>query len=302
MQEALDYIVTIDPLDEAGQHSVDILINRTTDLKQLPVLARKIMQVIENPRSTAQDLERVIRSDQSLTVKLLKIANSSFYGLLRKVNTLQRAILVVGFKAIKDIAVSTAILNMYRSTDPYSLKLWEHGVAAGIISRIISLEVGATETEEAFVSGLLHDLGRVLMHRQHPVEIRRIQEALERVPTADPVQIERQVFGFNHTHAGGQLVRIWNLSPTLEGVVRAHHSPNEVIQSSLPEDWKRIILIVGLSNRICRRLGIGYDHPDPTYDIFNTPENRVLGVGEGRLNDLVEESRLAFMAESQIFA
>ena len=165
MKELYDFLGEIDQLSDEGSEKLDKLIKKTSELKQLPIVARKIMQVIEDPKSTAGHLEEVIKSDEALTLKILKIANSSFYGLLRKVNTLQRAILVVGFKAIKDIAVSTAILNMYRSSESISIKMWEHAVGCGIAARMLSLEFDKTETEEAFVAGLLHKIGRSLLLR-----------------------------------------------------------------------------------------------------------------------------------------
>lgn len=302
MKELHDFLAEIDTVDEEGQKAIAELVEKTTDLKQLPIIARKIMQVIENPRSTAGDLERVIHSDQALSTKMLKIANSSFYGLLRKVTTLQRAILVVGFKAIKDIAVSTAILNMYRSSDPFSIKLWEHAVGSGIAARIISLEFDQTEVEEAFIGGLLHDLGKSLLLRNHPDEIKDIWRQVQADPTLDETDLEKKQFGFSHTHAGGFLARAWNLSPSLEAIVRYHHHLPEILWTDIYMELKLDIAIVALADRFCKYLGIGYDEPNDEVELVKCPENEFLKINEARIGEIAEEVKLAFFTENQIFS
>jgi len=302
MEELYDFLGEIDKLDDESQADLEKLIDRTSEIKQLPLVARKIMQVIEDPRSTAGDLENVIKSDQALTIKILKIANSSFYGLLRKVNTLQRAILVVGFKAIKDIAVSTAILNMYRSSDPYSIKLWEQAIGTGIASRLVSLEFENTDTEEAFIGGLLNGIGKVLFIRTYPNEMKTIRKAMEKDPSLDELDLERDAFGFCHTHAGGQLARNWNLSPTLEAVIRYHHNLPEVLWTEIVTKVKLNIAVVALARKICVYLGIGYDKPNPNMEIIASKENEFLQIADGRMTELIDEIKLAFYEESQLFA
>lgn len=301
MKELHDFLAEIDAVTEEGKREIIALIEKTSDLKQLPLVARKIMQVIENPRSTAGDLERIIKSDQALTTKLLKIANSSFYGLLRKVNTLQRAILVVGFKAIKDIAVSTAILNMYRSSNPLSIKQWESAVGSGIASRLLSLEFESTEADEAFIGGLLHNLGEALLLRTNPDETRQIYEAMQSDPMPEQHKLENEIFHFSHAQAGGILARSWNLSPGLEAIIRYHHNLPEILWTELEMNVKTDIAIVCYSDRFCRYLGIGYDKPHPETEMYECPENEFLNIPQNRIDEMIEEIKLAFYAESQLF-
>lgn len=302
MNDFHDFLSQIDTLPPEGQEELERLIERTNELKQLPLVARKIMQVIENPKSTAGDLEKIMESDQALTLKILKIANSSFYGLLRKVNTLQRAILVVGFKAIKDIAVSTAILNMYRSSDPHSLKIWENAIGVGIATRMLSLEFDKTDVEEAFVSGLLHNVGKTLLLRNFPAQMREIYAQVMANPNVDDLALEKEAFGFTHTHASGSLAKRWNLSPSLEATVRYYPFFREVSWTELDMPVKLSIALVSVAARICRRLGIGYENPMPGFNPWNCPEVEFLDLGEARLNEVMEQVNLAFYAESQFFA
>jgi HD-like signal output (HDOD) protein len=301
MQDIQDLLAEIDQLSESGQAELDRLIDRSNELKQLPLVARKIMQVIENPKSTAGDLEKVIQSDQALTLKILKIANSSFYGLLRKVNTLQRAILVVGFKAIKDIAVSTAILNMYRTSDPHSVKLWENAIGVGIATRMLSLEFEKTDVEEAFVAGLLHNIGKTLMLRNYPKETKEIYARVLADPAIDELALEKQVFGFAHTHAGGTLAKNWNLSPSLEATLRYYPFFKEASWTELDISIKLSIALVSVSTRICRYLGIGYERPLTDFNPWDCPEIEFLDLGEERLNEMLEQVKLTYYAESQFF-
>lgn len=302
MNDFHDFLSNIDELSPEGQEELERLIDRTNELKQLPLVARKIMQIIENPKSTAGDLEKIMESDQALTLKILKIANSSFYGLLRKVNTLQRAILVVGFKAIKDIAVSTAILNMYRSSDPHSLKLWENAVGVGIATRMLSLEFDKTDVEEAFVSGLLHNVGKTLVLRNFPGQTREIYAQVMKDPNTNELELEKDAFGFTHTHASGVLAKRWNLSSSLEATVRYYPFFREVSWTELDMPVKLSIALVSVATRICRRLGIGYENPMPDFNPWNCPEIEFLDLGEDRLNEVMEQVNLAFYEESQFFA
>jgi len=302
MKELHDFLGEIDQLDEEGRTELAALLDRTSELKQLPLIARKVMQVIEDPKSTAGDLERVLSTDQSLTVKILKIANSSFYGLLRKVSTLQRAILVVGFKAIKDIAVSTAILNMYRSADPISIKMWENAVGCGIAARLLSLEFDSTETDEAFVSGLLHNLGKSVLLRTYPDEYRHISKALQENPDIDDQELERKVFHFSHSHVGGALAKSWNLSPSLEAAMRYYRYLREVLWTDIDIEVKTNIALVSYSVRFCRRLGIGYDAPLENYELVDCPENEFLKIPAERIEELAEEIKMSFFSENQLFS
>ena len=302
MKELYDFLAEIDALDTDGQRELDALIAKTSDLKQLPVIARKIMNVVENPNSTAGDLERLIQADQSLTVKLLKIANSSFYGLLRKVNTLQRAILVVGFKSIRDIAVSAAILNMYRSSDPFSLKMWEHAICSGIAARYLALECENVDTDEAFVGGLLHDLGQVLLFRAYPDKIKEIYSSVQKDPTLDELKLEKASFNFCHTHAGGTLARNWNLSPALEAVMRYHHHLPEILWTDISDDVKMLVAITAYSDRICRYLGIGFNEPNANLEMVVCPENELLKISKERVGELIKEVQMSFFTESMLFA
>ncbi len=300
MKEIFDFFAEINTISEESRKEIGRIIEATPEIKQLPMVARKIMAVVENPKSTAGDLEKIITSDQALTTRLLKIANSSFYGLLRKVNTLQRAILVIGFKQIKDIAISNAALNLYRSSDPLSQKLWEHAVGNAIATRMISLEFDRTEADEAFIAGLLHDLGKVVLIRAKPEETKAIWKATHDAKV-DQLEMEMETLGFSHTHMGGELAHMWNLPEVTEYTVRYHHHLREILWTEAPMELKTVIAIVGLADRYCRYLGIGFDHPIKETEIFGSPEAEFLKIPKGRMEEYIEEIKLAFYAESQIF-
>jgi len=300
MKEIFDFFAEINTISEESRKEIGRIIEATPEIKQLPMVARKIMAVVENPKSTAGDLEKIITSDQALTTRLLKIANSSFYGLLRKVNTLQRAILVIGFKQIKDIAISNAALNLYRSSDPLSQKLWEHAVGNAIATRMISLEFDRTEADEAFIAGLLHDLGKVVLIRAKPEETKAIWKTTHDAKV-DQLEMEMETLGFSHTHMGGELAHMWNLPEVTEYTVRYHHHLREILWTEAPMELKTVIAIVGLADRYCRYLGIGFDHPIKETEIFGSPEAEFLKIPKGRMEEYIEEIKLAFYAESQIF-
>ena len=141
------------------------IIDSTCDLPPMPLVASRIVSLASDLNTDSKILERAILADQALTAKILKIANSSFYGCIRAINTVAAAIVLIGFKGIKTLALAASLESFYRRMDLTEKMLWEHSVGAAIAAHLLSKKLHCY-AEEAFVGGLMHDIGKVILHTQ----------------------------------------------------------------------------------------------------------------------------------------
>jgi putative nucleotidyltransferase with HDIG domain len=224
------------------------------DLATLPVVAYNVMQLTQNPKASAMDVGKAISQDPALASKVLKIANSSFYGFPRKISTINNAIVLLGFSNIRNIVISAGIIDAYKggkSSGSFDrTEFWKHSLACGITSKIIASTVGLKSSEEAFIWGLLHDFGKIVMDTYIHEEFSQVAHHAKTNGMLI-VDAEQKLLGFNHTTVGTLVARKWNMPPALLKVIRYHHNP------ALDYNSLRISSIVHLADILCRTLNIG---------------------------------------------
>jgi putative nucleotidyltransferase with HDIG domain len=186
------------------------------------------MEMLNNPMSSASELGEIIGEDPGLTARLLRIVNSAFYGFPSRIETISRAITIIGTLELTDLILGSSAIQVF-SRIPNTLidmeRFWEHSLYAGVVARILSRHMRAPNTERCFVIGLLHDIGALVLYRQHPEEARKALElAIER---SLPLHLaEREVMGFHHGEVGAELMRAWNLPDSFIEVAMFHHQPS----------------------------------------------------------------------------
>ncbi len=196
-------------------------------LPALPTIAAEIMAMVEDPRTSASALARIIESDPALTAKVLKVANSPFYGFPKKVSTIDFAVIVLGYDALREIIVSISLVNSLqeRSDASFDAKgFWDHAIVCGVLARRLARDVNYRVSGEAFVGGLLHDMGVPVLHRDFPNEFKRIVD-IARETDLTFQEAEETVLGVTHADVGGWLGERWNLPDHLIDAVRHHHAP-----------------------------------------------------------------------------
>lgn len=230
------------------------LVQTIRDLPALPEVVVRVMRMTEDPRSDAQSIAKVIATDQAMAARVLKLANSAFYGLPRRVSTLSEAVVILGFRTIKNLAIAASTFELLnREIAGYWLQrgeLWRHSLSCAIGAQLIAHRARLPVTEEAFVAGLLHDIGKVAINLFVREQFDQIMERAlqERIPF---VEAEQAVLGFNHAMAGGLIAEKWNLPPSLVSVIKYHHQP-----SSAP-DKEPMISVVHLADILSITMGIG---------------------------------------------
>ncbi len=196
-------------------------------LASLPNIFVQVQEALNNPRSSASYVGEVISKDISLTAKLLKLANSSFYGYPQKIESLSRAVTIVGAKQLTSLAVGISVIQMFKDL-PESLNMesfWKHSLACGILARLLARQCNRNLNEEQFfIAGLLHDMGRLFMLKNYPLHA---QAALQASLHGQELLVgaENRLWGFNHAVIAGELFRLWKFPTTLEMSVRHHHQP-----------------------------------------------------------------------------
>lgn len=270
---------------ESMNRDLEIMIMTAGDLPTIPVVATKVMQLIENESATAEELAKVVASDPAVAARVLKISNSSFYGCQRQIQTLSHAIVVLGFGTLKSLVVAASVKQVYQ---PYGLTekmLWEHSFGAGLASRMIAKETRLASEEEAFLGGLFHDIGKIIMNTLNK---QQFQDVMQRCYNDDISfeEAERQVYSYTHSEVGGMVIKKWNFPDMLMHAVLNHHT----FEFSKDEDSYQVNLtsIVSLADLFCHKAGIGIREPDDELDLVRTKPAQRLGLNEQRVNDLME--------------
>jgi len=228
-----------------------------TDLKEIPtipVVVARAVGVINNPRSSAKDLTDLIINDQVLAAKILKVANSAYYGLPSKVNNLNRAITLIGFNEVKRMIMPILLLDTFKGFKNNkffsSQMFWTHSLAVAAASEILTERIKAPyDMGEARVAGLLHDIGRLIIVQYFPNEFESIMSEVElgiKVRMA-----EFSILGVDHGEVGAQVTEAWNLPKSLVNVIRYHHD-----YKGCPEDHKLLAEIVLVGDYLSYQLDI----------------------------------------------
>ena len=257
----------------ATETSPQLVLAHLDSLPTLPAIAVKLLQVTALDDSDAHDVVRLLRSDQSLTAKILSVANSSALGVRGTVTTLENAVPLIGFAGVRSIVLATSVFECFGKPAPDDasnafdrIELWKHALAVACAARRLAqarrdLDVPA---EDAFVAGLLHDLGKVALDAVFPKAYERIatQANLARGDIADH---ERAILGADHTVAGRRLAERWRLPHELQETIWLHHLAADALPASVARP--RLIGIVQLADTIAREQRIGYSGNHVFYEM-----------------------------------
>jgi HD-like signal output (HDOD) protein len=231
------------------------LIANLGDLPPLPQVAAQVLRLAADPDSTTDELRRVISTDLALTTQILKIANSAMFGMVREVKTLTQAIMTLGFTTIKSVVIASSAKNLYSrgGTGLQERVLWEHALVSALSGRAYAKAFRSARTEEVFLGGLMHDIGKSVMGikftDRYSTLVRSVYNG-----EADGLEAELDLFGFDHTMVGEALLVSWNLPASMVHAVRWHHDP-----AHAPEEDRTLTAFVALGNQTAleRKAGLG---------------------------------------------
>ncbi|TVR53284.1 MAG: HDOD domain-containing protein [Puniceicoccaceae bacterium] len=206
---------------------IESLVRNSSRVPTLPTVYFRIRDAIDNPRASFENIAEITSSDQGLTARLLRLANSAFYGYPSSISSISEALTVIGLQQFRDLALSTCIIDLFRGIPSDLIEMrsfWQHCVATGLCARLLAQERRESNSERFFLGGLLHDIGRLILYQARPeesLEILREAKANHRLQFL----VERERLGFDHADLGGALLEQWHLPKSLIEVVRRHHDP-----------------------------------------------------------------------------
>lgn len=212
---------------------------KSANLPTMPRIGMELKRLLDNPNSTAQELSDVVLKDQKLTTAVLKLVNSPMFMFPFKVDTVTRAITVVGRKHVSHLALGAILMNIFETSPKGALLMenfWRHSLAAALIARNAAREVGKKVPERYFVAGLLHDVGQLAILHLLP-EAAQAVFTLAAAERLDHFEAEKRVLGFTHAELGEALLVGWRFPAHLVSAVAFHHIPT----SHLSQDVSRIV-------------------------------------------------------------
>jgi putative nucleotidyltransferase with HDIG domain len=240
---------------------VDSAIKSISHIATLPEITLKIIQLVEDPTSTAQDLHNVISNDPALCSRILKVVNSAFYGLPRQIGSINRAIVLLGLNAVKNIAIAASLTKLFRGGDlcpQFSARdLWIHSIATAAGAKLICDELRLGLPDEAFLAGLIHDIGIMVEMQADRNKLIEVFEQLEMnedgEPQRDMREVEQAVLGADHGAFGAALCDAWKFPKAFTYVTGYHHNPLD-----LPESSRMLACIVYVADRLAAVAGYGF--------------------------------------------
>lgn len=203
------------------------ILRNEIELASLPDIYIQIVDAIKNPRSSAAFVADIISNDMSLSAKLLRLVNSAFYGFPSQIDTLSRAVTIIGTNQLTTLALGVSVTTMFKDIPAGLIDMksfWKHSIVCGIISRHIAGQIKNVSEERFFVAGLLHDIGRLVMLKSYPAHVKEaLLQAGERKVLL--CSVESELWGFDHAELAGELLKNWKFPSILEDSIHFHHAP-----------------------------------------------------------------------------
>lgn len=254
----------------AQKQIVTDAIKEISHIATLPEITVKIIELVEDPTSTAQDLNNVISNDPALCSRILKVVNSSFYGLPGQIGSINRAIVLLGLNAVKNIAISASMAKLFRGgqlCDKFSARdLWMHAIATGAASKLIADKLKMGVGDEAFLAGLTHDIGMMVEMQYDRLKLIEVVEQISvdanGNPNRDMREVEREVFGADHQAFGKALCERWKFPEAFAQVTGHHHTPLE-----LPTGARSMASLVYVADRLASSLDRAFRLDLPSLEI-----------------------------------
>ena len=275
------------------------------DLPPMPHVASRAIGMVEDPATTAQELSDLLSSDTALAARVLKIANSAMFCRQREINTLNQAIMLIGFKALKGIIVAATLRQISRKFGKTEKLIWENSMCTAMSATTIAKHLKKKYVEEIFLLGLLHSLGQTVFLSQDDLSADyRNVIAYVSDHNCDYVTAEQEVMGFAHPLIGALVAKKWNFSAETCQIILHYKDPIADLNLDSSQDEKS--LLIQLADIVTHQAGIGSPegYPDQTETMLILAKK--LGFDQANLeedlNKIVEETKERFLAESHIYS
>lgn len=292
-------MTTADPqapvVDLPIDNKVKQVVSNIRNLPTPPIVFHQIQKVINDPKVSAAQIAAILSEDPAMSVKVLKLTNSAFYGLSREIESVKQAVVVVGMEAIKNLVLSASILDMFKGKEydqDFQDLFWRHSLATAFGSRMLAKKIksrGFVDPDAAFSAGLLHDIGKIIIACYLPGEWKKLSEARQADSSLMDHDLEQQVLGYDHAQIGALLAGQWKLPRKLAEAIIHHHHPD---QASAEDP---ICYIVHIADNVAKVAF--YDHKDNSHRIGVVSEEtqQYMGIDPMALAGYVEDLKVEYV-------
>ncbi|MGE5391452.1 MAG: HDOD domain-containing protein [Deltaproteobacteria bacterium] len=265
--------------------SLESIVEAVNDLPALPTVVTRVIQLTDDPDSTAQDINNVLNQDQAITARVLRLANSAFYGYTRRINTVTDAVVFMGFKTIRSIVIAASVSDILnQEIAGYALEhgeLWKHSQCCAMAARLIARKAKIPALDLAYTAGLLHDIGKVILNRtMKDAYFDVVERASEGEIPFD--QVENEILGFTHAEVGSKVAAKWNLPDQMVEAIAFHHDPEKATINP------KLTAIIHLADAICVAMGIGIGVDGMLYPI-SSKALELLAIDESGIETIINE-------------
>ncbi|MCP5044364.1 MAG: HDOD domain-containing protein [bacterium] len=209
------------------KESAEHFVRGTPEIQSLPEIYSRINHVIEHPNASSEEISKVVMEDPGLSSRLLRLVNSSLFAFPGEIDTVSRAIALVGTQQLRDMALATCVIEMFEDVTSEFVNMesyWEHCLATAVCARLLASHCEEDNIERYFVAGLLHDIGSIVIYLRGGRRLKRMVARCTK-ERQNLIAAERAVFSFDHTEVGRELLLLWGLPAVLQEAVGAHHAP-----------------------------------------------------------------------------
>jgi len=258
------------------------LVSGVKEVFTLPSIYYQIDEAMNDPLSTASRIGRIISDDTGLAACLLRMVNSAYFGLPSKIDTISRAITVIGTRQLRDLALATSVVDLFDGIPDELVNMelfWKHSVACGVAARILATYCHETNVERYFVAGMLHDIGSLVIYSKVPKIARDVLLSCQEKEHL-LYATEQEMLGFDHAEVGGLLLESWELPARLVDMVRYHHNPQQSTQYPLD------VAIIHTADFISYGLELGASG-ERFVPPLDSPSWDRLGLSEGVISNVV---------------
>ena len=245
------------PASDDPKSIVTEAIKKVSTIATLPEVTARIVSTVEDPKSTASQLHKIVSHDPALVSRILKVVNSAFYGLPGQIGSVERAIVLLGLNAVKNIAVAASLGQLFRGVklcEEFTAKdLWAHCIAVAVTARELAKQSSLPIADEAFLAGLIHDIGILVSLHVYPEKLRQVCDRTK-AEKGEFCAIEREICGVDHQQLGMGLTEHWKFTRPCQLVAGYHHHPQD-----LADNTRVLVLLVNIADTISCQQNRGFN-------------------------------------------
>ncbi len=266
------------------------LVRGVDKLVSLPEVCFLVNDLVNDPKSEIEQVGSVISQDPDLTARLLKLVNSSYYGFETPIDTVSRAVMMVGLRELQHMVWASSAVETFKSLPPEDANMagfWRHSIFCAVVARILARECNVLHPERLFVTGLMHDIGRLLMFIKMPEASSKIFNMEKASPERNIEEFEQEVLGYDHTDIGLALCKSWGLPESISTAIGNHHAP------STADEYELESAILYVANLMAHALELGDE--DDFQKTADVEVWQLLNLSEKSIKKTLHEAVLQFL-------